>query len=114
MFVANVDDFSHDVFTLSDRGLLAITTDIAKPFVSQSVMCRVTLRSLSWAMKIRNILRKGLRRLVVEDDAFGIAAGAAPEIRRIVSFLQDMEFEEELRAISTWRAHQLTGNRKGV
>jgi proteic killer suppression protein len=65
-------------------------------------------------MKIRNVLHKGLRRLIVEDDASGVPAEAAPKLRRIVSFLQDMEFEEELRAVPTWRAHQLAGNRKGT
>ena len=65
-------------------------------------------------MKIRNVLHKGLRRLIVDDDASGVPAEAAPKLRRIVSFLQDMEFEEELRTIPTWKAHQLTGSRKGT
>jgi addiction module HigA family antidote len=34
--------------------------------------------------------------------------------RRIVSFLQDMERETELRTAPSWKAHQLTGDRKGV
>jgi toxin HigB-1 len=60
-------------------------------------------------MKIRNVVHKGLRRLIVEDDASGVPADAAAKLRRIVSFLQDMQFEDELRAIPTWKAHQLTG-----
>lgn len=65
-------------------------------------------------MKIRNVLHKGLRRLIVDDDASGVPAEAAPKLRRIVSFLQDMETEDELRTIPIWKAHQLSGNRKGV
>jgi proteic killer suppression protein len=65
-------------------------------------------------MKIRNVLHKGLRRLVVDDDASGIQADVVVKVKRIISFLQDMEFEEELRTIPTWKAHQLTGNRKGT
>lgn len=65
-------------------------------------------------MKIRNIVHKGLRRLVVNDDESGVPADAVLKLRRIVSFLQDMEFEEELRTIPTWKAHQLAGNRRGT
>ena len=32
----------------------------------------------------------------------------------MVSFLQDMAGEEELRAVPSWKAHRLTGNRKGT
>ncbi len=32
----------------------------------------------------------------------------------MVSFLQDMEREDELRTVPSWKAHQLTGDRKGV
>jgi proteic killer suppression protein len=65
-------------------------------------------------MKIGNVLHKGLRWLIVDDDTSGVPADAVPKLRRIVSFLQDMEFEEELRSIPTWKAHQLTGSRKGT
>lgn len=41
-------------------------------------------------------------------------AAAAPKVRKIVSFLQDMVQEEELRSVPGWRAHQLSGDRKGV
>ena len=32
----------------------------------------------------------------------------------MVSFLQDMESEDELRSIPSWKAHLLTGNRRGT
>lgn len=37
-----------------------------------------------------------------------------PKVRRIVTFLQDMEREDELRTVPSWKAHQLTGDRKGT
>lgn len=64
-------------------------------------------------MKIRSVRHKGLRRLMLDDDASGIQPQAVDKVRKILAFLQDMEREDELRAIPTWKAHQLTGDRKG-
>lgn len=64
-------------------------------------------------MRIRNVIHKGLRRLIEDDDGSGLPAIIVPKIRRIVSFLQDMEREDELRTVPSWKAHQLTGDRKG-
>lgn len=63
-------------------------------------------------MKIRNLLHRGLRRLIREDDMAGVQPAVAPKLRRMISFLQDMEREEELRSVPGWRAHRLTGGRK--
>lgn len=65
-------------------------------------------------MKIRNVIHKGLRRFIERDDASGLPSVIAPKIRRIVSFLQDMESEDELRTVPSWKAHQLTSDRKGT
>lgn len=65
-------------------------------------------------MRIRNVLHKGLRRLIEEDDAGGIQATIADKLRRMISFLQDMEREDELRTVPSWKAHRLTGDRKGT
>ena len=65
-------------------------------------------------MKIRNVVHKGLRRLIQNDDAAGVQPAVVGKLRRIVSFLQDMEREEELRSLSSWKAHRLTGDRKGA
>ncbi len=65
-------------------------------------------------MKIRNVIHKGLRRFIEEDDASGLQAAVIPKLRRIISFLQDMELEAELRSVPSWKAHQLTGDRKGT
>jgi len=65
-------------------------------------------------MRIRNILHKGLRRFVVDDDASGLQPAVVAKLRRMISYLQDMQAEDELRAIPSWKAHQLTGGRKGT
>ncbi len=65
-------------------------------------------------MRIRNVLHKGLRRLIEHDDASRIQAAVAEKLRRIISFLQDMEKQDELRTVPSWKAHQLTGDRKGT
>ena len=65
-------------------------------------------------MKIRNVIHKGLRRFIEDDDASGLQPGVAPEIRRMVSVLQDMAKEDELRTVPSWKAHRLTGDRKGT
>ena len=65
-------------------------------------------------MKIRNVIHKGLRRFIEEDDASGLQPAVVVKVQRIVSFLQDMEQEEELRAVQSWKAHMLTGDRKGT
>jgi proteic killer suppression protein len=41
-------------------------------------------------MKIRNVVHKGLRRLVEDDDASAVPAAVADKLRRMISFLQDM------------------------
>ena len=65
-------------------------------------------------MKIRNVAHKGLRRFIEDDDAAGLQPAVVPKLRRMISFLQDMEREEELRSVPSWKAHQLTGDRKGT
>ena len=65
-------------------------------------------------MKIRNVIHKGLYRFIVADDPSGLPAPVIGKLRRIVSFLQDMEQESELHAVTSWKARQLAGDRKGI
>jgi hypothetical protein len=41
-------------------------------------------------MRIRNVLHKGLRRFIEDDDKSGIQAAVAEKLRRMISFLQDI------------------------
>lgn len=65
-------------------------------------------------MKIRNVIHKGLRRFIEDNDASGLQPAVVVKVQRIVSFLQDMEQEDELRTVQSWKAHMLTGDRKGT
>ncbi|MFZ2996038.1 type II toxin-antitoxin system RelE/ParE family toxin [Sphingobium sp.] len=65
-------------------------------------------------MRIRNVAHKGLRRFIENDDASGLQPAVVEKVRRMVSFLQDMEREEELRTVPSWKAHMLSGDRKGT
>ncbi len=63
-------------------------------------------------MKIGNVIHKGLRRFIDDDDGSGLPPVVIPKLRRMISFLQDMERMDELRTVPSWKAHRLTGDRK--
>jgi proteic killer suppression protein len=63
---------------------------------------------------IANIIHKGLRKLYVEDDSKGMSADSVEKVRAMLTFLQDMKDPESMRSFPLWKAHQLTGPRKGV
>jgi proteic killer suppression protein len=65
-------------------------------------------------VKIRNVIHKGLRRFILNDDDAGLPAAVVSKVGKIVSFLQDMEEEGELRTVPTWKTHQMTGDRKST
>ena len=60
------------------------------------------------------MLHRGLRRVIEHDGRSGPPAAVIPKVRNIVSFLQDMAHEDELRTVPIWKAHQLTGERKAT
>jgi len=65
-------------------------------------------------MKIRNVVHRGLRRFVQRNDASGLAAPVVERVRNILTFLQEMEDAQELHDVPSWKAHQLTGDRRGT
>jgi toxin HigB-1 len=65
-------------------------------------------------VKIRNFTYKGLKRLYAEDSAKGVPPDSAEKLRKMLAFLDDMQDPEELRALPTWKAHTLTGDRRGT
>lgn len=65
-------------------------------------------------MEIRNFIHKGLKRLYEEDNAKGVPAAAADKLRKMLAFLDGMNDPAELRVLPTWKAHLLTGDRKGI
>ena len=65
-------------------------------------------------MKIRNVIHKGLGKFIEDDDPSGLQPAVTAKLRRMLSFLQDMEREDELRSVPSWKAYLLTGDRKGT
>ena len=65
-------------------------------------------------MDIASIRHKGLRRFVDNDDASGLPAAHVEKIRKMLSFLQDVQDLSELRSIPAWKPHMLSGDRRGT
>lgn len=65
-------------------------------------------------MRIRSFTHKGLKSLYEEDTSKGLSADTVDKLRKMLAFLDNMQDPEELRSLPTWRAHMLTGNRKGT
>ena len=63
---------------------------------------------------MRNFAHKGLRRLYQDNDPKGLPAACVDKLRKILAFLDAMEDPGELRVIPAWKAHLMTGNRKGT
>jgi toxin HigB-1 len=65
-------------------------------------------------VRIRNFVHKGLKRLYEEDNAKGVPPATVAKLRKMLAFLDDMQDPEELRSLPVWKAHILTGDRKGT
>ena len=65
-------------------------------------------------MKIRNFTHRGLKRLYSEDSAKGVPPDTVDKLRKMFAFLDNMEDAEELRTLTGWKVHTLTGDRKGT
>jgi proteic killer suppression protein len=65
-------------------------------------------------VRLERFLHKGLKKLYLEDSAKGLPADSVDKLRNMLAFLQDMNEESELESIAVWKAHRLTGGRKGV
>jgi len=65
-------------------------------------------------LRIRNIIHKGLKLLYEEDEPKGVAPDAVDKLRKMLAFLDNMQDPQELRALPLWKAHRLTGDRKGT
>ena len=74
--------------------------------------CKVT--GYTSLVKIRSFLPKGLRRLYEEDDPKGLPPPSVDKLRKMIVYLEAMEEVGELRTLPVWKAHLLTGSRKGT
>ena len=48
------------------------------------------------------------------DDASGLPPQSVEKIFAILMFLTNMRAEDELQKVPLWKAHRLTGDRKGM
>jgi proteic killer suppression protein len=65
-------------------------------------------------MTIRNVVHRGLRRFIKRNNPSGLSPLIVERVRNIVTFLQEMADAGELRDVPSWKAHQLTRDRKGT
>jgi proteic killer suppression protein len=65
-------------------------------------------------VRIRNFIHKGLKRLYEEDITKGVPPDTVEKLRKMLAFLDDIQDPEELSSLSAWKAHVLTGDRRGT
>jgi toxin HigB-1 len=65
-------------------------------------------------MRIRSFVHKGLKRLYEEGNEKGISSDSVDKLRKMFAFLDTMQEAGELRALTNWKVHTLTGDRKGT
>jgi proteic killer suppression protein len=65
-------------------------------------------------MEIRSVAHKGLRRLIEDGNPAGLPAAYVAKIEAIVSFLSAAPNMEAVQKLTVWRAHRMTGDRKGA
>ena len=65
-------------------------------------------------MTIRNFIHKGLLKLYLEGNAKGVPHDTVDKLRKMFFFLDAMQNPNELQALTMWKPHTLTGDRKGT
>jgi proteic killer suppression protein len=65
-------------------------------------------------VRIRNFVHKALKHLYSEDSVKGVPAETVDKLYKMFAYLDDIENPEELRSLTAWKSHTLTGSRKGV
>lgn len=65
-------------------------------------------------MKVRSFSHKGLKKLYEEDSAKGLPPDTVDKLRKMLTFLDEMKDFDELGDLPSWKAHRLTGDRKGA
>ena len=65
-------------------------------------------------MRIRSFAHKGLKRLYEDDSVKALPPDTVDKLRKMLAYLDNMEDPSELGRLAAWRAHTLTGDRKGT
>ena len=50
----------------------------------------------------------------MEGSAKGVPPDTVDKLRKMLGYLDNMENAEELRALTAWKVHTLTGDRRGT
>jgi proteic killer suppression protein len=82
--------------------------------VNRDRLTSVNLQATVLSVKIRNFSHKGLKRLFAEDSTKGVPPDTVDKLRKMLAFLDNMENPDELYALTAWKTHTLTGDRKGT
>ncbi len=64
-------------------------------------------------MNIRTFRHKGLRQFYEDGVTRGIPAASVDKIRKMLACLDGIESPDELKSLSSWKAHTLAGDRRG-
>lgn len=65
-------------------------------------------------MRIRSFVHKGLKRFYEEDSTRGVPPDTVEKLRKVLTYFDNMDTPEELRALTAWKVHTLSGDRKGI
>jgi proteic killer suppression protein len=65
-------------------------------------------------VRIRNFSHKGLKKFYEDDSVKAVPPDTVDKLRKMLAFLDDIEEPDELHALPAWKAHTLTGDRKGT
>jgi toxin HigB-1 len=65
-------------------------------------------------VRIRSFNHKGLKRLYEEGSSKGVPPDTVEKLRKILAYLDNVEDQDELRVLTAWKPHTLTGDRKGT
>ena len=64
-------------------------------------------------MKIRSFAYGGLKRLYAEGSIKGVPPDTVEKLRKMIAYLENIEDADELRLLTAWKVHTLTGGRRG-
>ena len=70
--------------------------------------------AVRYAMIIRSIKHRGLRRLIEDNDTRGIRTDLVNRVRNILAALIVAENMDHVTGPPGWRIHQLSGDRRGT
>lgn len=71
-------------------------------------------RRATRGVRLRGFVHKGLRRFYLDGDPTGVPADTADKLRKMFAFLDSMSDVDEWRTLPVWKAHTLSGDRKGT